>query len=100
MCSKTIIFVLFCFVVVNATMSNIHEKWTLFKDKYGKHYDIEEDQKRFDIFQNNVMLIKRLSSTSTHKLSVNKFADLTSDEISKFKKVQDIHHLTLSTNHS
>ncbi|XP_014273553.1 procathepsin L-like [Halyomorpha halys] len=68
------------------------EEWNAYKIKYGKSYATkEEDQLRKNIyFDNKHRIVKHnnlhANGIKTYKLGVNKFADMTSTEFSKFMK--------------
>ncbi|GLT54670.1 hypothetical protein SLA2020_278510 [Shorea laevis] len=66
--------------VQDASMRQRHEEWMA---RYGRMYnDINEHQKRFKIFEENVALIESSNrdANKPYKLSVNQFADLTNEE--------------------
>ncbi|KAB8441750.1 hypothetical protein FH972_025138 [Carpinus fangiana] len=61
----------------DASMRERHEEWMA---RYGRVYkDINESQKRYKIFEENVALIESSNrdANKAYKLSVNQFADLT-----------------------
>ena len=65
--------------------SSLLEKYEKWMDKYGKVYkDIQEKEKRFNIFKLNVEYIEGFNSAGTkpYKLGINQFADLTNEEFS------------------
>jgi hypothetical protein len=62
-------------------MSARHEQWMA---TYGKVYaDAAEKERRFEIFKDNVEYIESFNTAGNtpYKLSVNKFADLTNEEL-------------------
>ena len=64
----------------DAIMFGRYEQWMA---HYGRVYsDIDEKEKRFQIFKENVAFIESSNSEANkpYKLSVNKFADLTNEE--------------------
>jgi KDEL-tailed cysteine endopeptidase len=64
----------------DASMRERHEEWM---GSYGRVYkDINEKQKRYKIFEENVALIESSNrdANKPYKLSVNQFADLTNEE--------------------
>ncbi|GLT54667.1 hypothetical protein SLA2020_278490 [Shorea laevis] len=66
--------------VQDASMRERHEEWMA---RYGRVYnDINENQKRYKIFEENVALIESSNrdANKPYKLSVNQFADLTNEE--------------------
>jgi C1A family cysteine protease len=63
------------------SMSARHEQWM---ETYGKVYaDAAEKERRFEIFKDNVEYIESFNTAGNkpYKLSVNKFADLTNEEL-------------------
>jgi len=63
------------------SMSARHEQWMA---TYGKVYaDAAEKERRFEIFKDNVEYIESFNTAGNtpYKLSVNKFADLTNEEL-------------------
>ncbi|KAG6752309.1 hypothetical protein POTOM_044532 [Populus tomentosa] len=63
------------------SMSARHEQWMA---TYGKVYaDAADKERRFEIFKDNVEYIESFSTAGKkpYKLSVNKFADLTNEEL-------------------
>ncbi|KAE8573144.1 procathepsin L [Halyomorpha halys] len=68
------------------------EEWNAYKIKYGKSYATkEEDQLRKNIYFDNKHRIAKhndlhANGIKTYKLGVNKFADMTATEFSKFMK--------------
>ncbi|XP_058735267.1 zingipain-1-like [Vicia villosa] len=66
--------------VLQPLSSTTHEKWMT---QFGKSYkDDEEKEKRFQIFKNNVEFIEYFNAAGDKpfNLSINHFADLTSEE--------------------
>ncbi|CAL5212871.1 unnamed protein product [Lathyrus oleraceus] len=66
--------------VLQPLSSNTHEKWMA---QFGKSYkDAQEKEKRFQIFKNNVEFIEYFNAAGDKpfNLSINHFADLTSEE--------------------
>ncbi|XP_061372947.1 senescence-specific cysteine protease SAG39-like [Gastrolobium bilobum] len=64
----------------DATMYERHEQWMA---RYGKVYDdLQEREKRFMIFQENVNHIEAFNSAGNkpYELGINQFADLTNEE--------------------
>ncbi|VEN44788.1 unnamed protein product [Callosobruchus maculatus] len=74
-------------VAVAMAALSIEEQWKNFKATYGKTYDNpEEEQKRYQIFQDKVKYIEDYNNKSeagekSGKLAINKFGDLTADEV-------------------
>ncbi|XP_057457514.1 senescence-specific cysteine protease SAG39-like [Lotus japonicus] len=73
----------------DASMHERHEQWMA---RYGKVYkDLQEKEKRFNIFQENVKYIEASNNAGNkpYKLGVNQFTDLTNKEFiatrNKFK---------------
>ncbi|KAK4268179.1 hypothetical protein QN277_024867 [Acacia crassicarpa] len=67
-------------ILPDASMQERHEQWMI---QYGKVYkDIQEKEKRFNIFQQNVEYIEGFNrdGTKPYKLGLNQFADLTNEE--------------------
>ncbi|XP_028800688.1 senescence-specific cysteine protease SAG39-like [Neltuma alba] len=63
-----------------SSLAERHEQWMA---KYGRVYkDGAEKEKRFDIFKNNVQFIESFNSNGNkpYKLSINQFADQTTEE--------------------
>ncbi|RXH71460.1 hypothetical protein DVH24_018815 [Malus domestica] len=64
----------------DASMYGRYEQWMA---RYGRVYsDINEEEKRFNIFKENVAFIEYSNNDANklYKLSVNQFADLTNEE--------------------
>ncbi|ENN79874.1 cathepsin L-like proteinase [Dendroctonus ponderosae] len=65
------------------------EKWAEWKSTHSKAYESEEEeQKRFGIFESNLQEIvahneKFQAGDETFSKALNRFADLTSDEVPK-----------------
>nr|POE84988.1 senescence-specific cysteine protease sag39 [Quercus suber] len=62
---------------------SIVERYQQWMAKYGRNYeDDAEKEKRFKIFKDNVEYIDKVNNEGnrTYKLSVNEFADLTTEE--------------------
>ena len=87
-CISVILFIILGALAYEATarslqetsMSEKHEEWMA---RYGRTYnDINEKEKRFKIFQENVEKIQAFNAAANkpYKLSVNGFADLTNEE--------------------
>ncbi|BFG25041.1 hypothetical protein CerSpe_113150 [Prunus speciosa] len=65
----------------DASMYERYEQWMV---RYGREYnDVNEKQKRFEIFKKNVAYIESSNSdvNKSYKLSVNQFADQTNEEV-------------------
>ncbi|CAI8618667.1 unnamed protein product [Vicia faba] len=64
------------------------ELFQLWKKEHGKEYEnLEEEAKRFETFKSNLKHINEMNakrkSPSQHRLSLNKFADMSPEEFSK-----------------
>lgn len=70
-----------CFVFVSNALSE-RELFTKFVSDYGRKYESEEEHaKRFAIFQDNLVRMKKLNANSKHAtFAVNEFADITPEE--------------------
>ncbi|CAH1101128.1 unnamed protein product [Psylliodes chrysocephalus] len=69
----------------------VQDKWKNFKVAHNKNYaNQEEEDHRFGIFQENLKKIEEHNERfnkgdETYTLGVNKFADLTTEEMKNFK---------------
>nr|CAH7747162.1 unnamed protein product [Callosobruchus chinensis] len=85
MYSRALIFL--SLVVVAMAALTAEEQWKNFKSTHGKKYDNpEEEQKRFQIFQDNLKTIeehnkKYDAGETSWQMGINQFADLTEDEM-------------------
>ncbi|XP_021801883.1 senescence-specific cysteine protease SAG39-like [Prunus avium] len=64
--------------------TSMYEKYEQWMVRYGREYDdVNEKQKRFEIFKKNVAYIESSNSDAnkSYKLSVNQFADQTNEEV-------------------
>nr|CAI5832853.1 unnamed protein product [Callosobruchus analis] len=92
MYAKALIFL--SLVVVAMAGLSAEEQWKNFKSTNGKKYDNpEEEQKRFQIFQDNLKKIeehnkKYEAGETSWQMGINQFADLTADEMKQ-------HHMGL-----
>ncbi|KAI9071802.1 hypothetical protein K1719_046234 [Acacia pycnantha] len=67
-------------ILQEASMQERHEQWMI---QHGRVYkDIQEKEKRFNIFKQNVEYIEGFNrdGTKPYKLGLNQFADLTNEE--------------------
>ncbi|XP_057658995.1 protein CTLA-2-beta-like [Diorhabda carinulata] len=69
---------------------SVEDQWKDFKSTHNKSYSDEEDGRRFQIFKDNVEKIeahnkKYESGEVTFKMGINKFADLTAEEMKSYK---------------
>ncbi|XP_030746899.1 cathepsin L-like proteinase [Sitophilus oryzae] len=82
----SILSLIFFVNVLSASQMTDKEEWTLFKSTHGKNYQTEEEeQRRFQIFQDNFKKIKEHNEKyergeTTYTMGINKFADLTPEE--------------------
>lgn len=66
--------------VASARLDDVGE-FQLFKDKYGKNYNGDEER-RFEIFKGNLKIIEETNAKNlSYTLGVNQFTDLTSAEV-------------------
>nr|AJD78154.1 cysteine proteinase SAG12H8 [Hevea brasiliensis]AJF19712.1 cysteine proteinase [Hevea brasiliensis] len=89
-CKMQHLLIAFFFILVNqATSRKLHDSSSIFErheewmKKYGRVYkDKVEKQRRIHIFKRNVEFIESFNAAGNkpYKLSINKFADLTSEE--------------------
>merc|ERR1712232_1254361 len=73
---------LMCAQIKTTPSTDYTTMWGRFKNDFGKWYNgVDEEQKRFEIFKDNVDLILDSNSKGlSYTLGVNQFADLTADE--------------------
>ncbi|KAF3452082.1 hypothetical protein FNV43_RR08178 [Rhamnella rubrinervis] len=67
-----------------SSMVDMHQKWM---SQYGRTYEDEaEKEMRSKIFMENVRYVENFNKQGSHsyKLSINEFADLTTDEFLKY----------------
>ncbi|XP_050518139.1 digestive cysteine proteinase 1-like [Diabrotica virgifera virgifera] len=69
---------------------SLEEQWKNFKFAHNKEYTDEEEPRRLEIFKENLQKIeehnkKFEAGEVTYQMGVNKFADLTSEEMSQFR---------------
>ena len=69
------------FLMIVGAVSHLELQWYSWKEKHGKVYmDISEEQKRRDIWIENMAKIQKLNNqaASNFTLAINQFADLVS----------------------
>ncbi|CAG9854234.1 unnamed protein product [Phyllotreta striolata] len=73
---------------------SVEEQWTAFKENYGKTYtSYEHEKRRFDIFQDNLLLIQQHNSKyekgeTAYYMGITKFSDITDEEFNAmFSKI-------------
>lgn len=80
---STPVMAVFIMVAAHGTETN-DEAWTEFKAKYGKVYNGDEEQHRYEIFSNNFVFIETENTKGyTYKLGVGPFADLELQEFAR-----------------
>ncbi|CAG9860146.1 unnamed protein product [Phyllotreta striolata] len=81
--------------VIAATQGlSVEEHWAAFKENYGKTYtSYEHEKRRFDIFQENLLLIQQHNSRyekgeTAYYMGITKFSDITDEEFNAmFSKI-------------
>lgn len=78
-----------------ASLCSLETEWEEFKAKYGKIYDKEEDAYRMSVFAENLQDINRLNKLDGYAIyGINKFSDLTDDEMSKYHAISSSEYNT------
>jgi len=73
------------------------QEFIRFTVKFNKHYKNEDEmQYRFQTFKSNYNFIKNFNGTS-HKVGVNKFADLSNEEFNNFYNGMNVHRVPGNT---
>lgn len=112
MCLIRLSFVFFltlslCILVISHSEEDRMEEWVHFKEKYGKKYSTEDEEKvRQEIFFRRLETIDRHNllyqqGSKSYKMAVNKYSDLTNDEFkkkftSRFGKEHSKEHLKVN----